>query len=88
MLFSVWPAPKRPTDEVLDLARQADQLGYFGFWFADHYMPDSGNEAAETGPVRNRFGLGRSSPQHRCTIQRCSRTVRSPSIMFRTDEWF
>jgi len=57
MLFSVWPAPKRPTDEVLDLARQADQLGYFGFWFADHYMPDSGNEAAETGPVHEVFSI-------------------------------
>ena len=57
MLFSVWPAPKRPTDEILDLARQADQLGYFGFWFADHYMPDSGNEAAETGPVHEVFSI-------------------------------
>ena len=57
MLFSVWPAPKRPTDEVLDLARHADSLGYFGFWFADHYMPDSGNEAAETGPVHEVFGV-------------------------------
>jgi len=57
MKFSVWPAPKRPTDEVLDLAKRADDLGYYGFWFADHYMPNSENEAASSGPVHEVFSV-------------------------------
>jgi len=42
--FSVWPSPERPTDEILDLARFADDAGWYGFWFADHYMPNTGGE--------------------------------------------
>ncbi|MEM7093296.1 MAG: LLM class flavin-dependent oxidoreductase [Actinomycetota bacterium] len=51
MRFSVWPNPGRPTDEILDLARAADSLGYYGFWFADHYMPNTGSESIEPGDV-------------------------------------
>lgn len=51
MKFSVWPAPGRPTDEILDLARAADALGYFGYWFADHYMPDTGSEDMKPGDI-------------------------------------
>jgi len=51
MKFSVWPSPERPTDEVLDLARATDGLGYFGFWFADHYMPNTGSEDMKPGDV-------------------------------------
>ncbi len=51
MKFSVWPSPSRPTDEVLELGRSADSLGYFGFWFADHYMPNTGSEEIDPGDV-------------------------------------
>jgi alkanesulfonate monooxygenase SsuD/methylene tetrahydromethanopterin reductase-like flavin-dependent oxidoreductase (luciferase family) len=51
MKFSVWPNPGRPTDETLELAKLADSLGWFGFWFADHYMPNTGSEDIEPGDV-------------------------------------
>ncbi len=51
MQFSVWPSPARPTAETLDLARKADALGYYGFWFADHYMPDTSSEEVKSGDV-------------------------------------
>jgi alkanesulfonate monooxygenase SsuD/methylene tetrahydromethanopterin reductase-like flavin-dependent oxidoreductase (luciferase family) len=51
MKFSVWPNPARPTAEVLDLARLADADGWYGFWFADHYMPNTGNETIQPGDV-------------------------------------
>lgn len=51
MRFSVWPDPGRPTDEVLELARFADDLGWYGFWFADHYMPNTGSEEIKPGDV-------------------------------------
>ena len=51
MKFSVWPNPERPTTEVLDLARMADSEGWHGFWFADHYMPNTGSETIQPGDV-------------------------------------
>ena len=51
MEFSVWPSPSRPIDEVFTLARNADASGWFGFWFADHYMPNTGDESVKAGDV-------------------------------------
>lgn len=51
MHFSVWPSPGRSTDEVLALAKMADDDGWFGFWYADHYMPNTGDESFEAGDV-------------------------------------
>ncbi len=51
MRYSVWPNPARPIDELLDLARFADDTGWFGFWFADHYMPNTGDESVVDGDV-------------------------------------
>jgi alkanesulfonate monooxygenase SsuD/methylene tetrahydromethanopterin reductase-like flavin-dependent oxidoreductase (luciferase family) len=51
MKFSVWPSPSRSIDEVFDLALTADASGWFGFWFADHYMPNTGDETMKAGDV-------------------------------------
>jgi len=57
MKFSVWPNPGRPTDEILDLARFTDSIGWYGFWFADHYMPNTGSEELEPGDVHEVWGV-------------------------------
>jgi len=57
MKFSVWPAPARSTDETLDLARAADALGYYGFWYADHYMPNTGSEELEPGDTHEVWSI-------------------------------
>jgi len=57
MLFSVWPDPGRPTDEILDLAKFADDLGWFGFWFADHYMPNTGTEELKPGDTHECWSI-------------------------------
>jgi len=57
MKFSVWPSPNRSTDEILDRARQADELGYYGFWFADHYMPNDENGVAVAGDTHEVFSI-------------------------------
>ncbi len=51
MRFSIWPSMSRPTDEILDQARLADELGYFGFWFADHYMANTNSEDIIPGDI-------------------------------------
>ena len=57
MKFSVWPNPERPTSEILDLARLADAEGWYGMWFADHYMPNTGSEAIQQGDVHECWGV-------------------------------
>lgn len=57
MRFSVWPAPGRPVDEILDLARLTDNLGWFSFWFADHYMGNSGSTELVEGDTHEAWSI-------------------------------
>ena len=57
MRFSVWPEPGRSVSEILDLARLADELGWFGFWFADHYMPNTGSTDIKPGDVHEVWSI-------------------------------
>jgi probable F420-dependent oxidoreductase len=57
MKFSVWPNPERPPSEVLDLARLADTEGWFGLWYADHYMPNTGSETIQPGDVHECWAM-------------------------------
>jgi alkanesulfonate monooxygenase SsuD/methylene tetrahydromethanopterin reductase-like flavin-dependent oxidoreductase (luciferase family) len=41
MDFSVWPAPGRSWDDIAATASLADDGGWHGLWFADHYMPNT-----------------------------------------------
>jgi alkanesulfonate monooxygenase SsuD/methylene tetrahydromethanopterin reductase-like flavin-dependent oxidoreductase (luciferase family) len=47
----------RSTEEILDRAKTADSLGYHGFWFADHYMPNTGSEELKAGDVHEVFSI-------------------------------
>ncbi len=38
-------------NEVLDLAKMADDDGWYCFWYADHYMENTGDESMKPGPV-------------------------------------
>ncbi len=51
MKFSIWPNPSRPPGEVLDLARFADTGDWHCLWYADHYMPNTGDESVADGDV-------------------------------------
>jgi probable F420-dependent oxidoreductase len=57
MKFSVWPNPARPTGEILDLARFVDDAGWYGMWFADHYMPNTGSEEIQPGDVHECWAI-------------------------------
>ncbi|CAB4587164.1 unannotated protein [freshwater metagenome] len=49
--FSVWPSPQRDWDEVSSLARWVDDGPWHGMWCADHFMPNSPDDAVEEGNV-------------------------------------
>ncbi|HSP29806.1 MAG TPA: LLM class flavin-dependent oxidoreductase [Ilumatobacteraceae bacterium] len=57
MKFSMWPNPERSPAEVLDLARLADAEGWYGMWYADHYMPNTGSETIQPGDVNECWAI-------------------------------
>ena len=46
MRFSFWPAPAQPWPEVSSLAQHAEQTGWDGIWYADHFMPNAEDTTA------------------------------------------
>lgn len=57
MKFSIWPNPSRPPSEVLDLARLGDAGEWHCLWYADHYMPNTGDETFEPGDVHECWSI-------------------------------
>ena len=57
MQFSVWPNMSHTPAEVLDTARWADDNGFHGIWYADHYMPNTGSEKIEPGDVHECWAI-------------------------------
>jgi alkanesulfonate monooxygenase SsuD/methylene tetrahydromethanopterin reductase-like flavin-dependent oxidoreductase (luciferase family) len=45
------------TSEVFDTARWADTNGWYGVWYADHYMPNTGSEAFEPGDTHECWAM-------------------------------
>ena len=41
MRFSFWPTPSLPYQDVIQLAQHAEQTGWDGLWYADHFMPNA-----------------------------------------------
>ena len=57
MKFSVWPNMGHPVDEALDTARWADAAGWYGVWYADHYMPNTGTEEIKPGDTHECWAM-------------------------------
>jgi alkanesulfonate monooxygenase SsuD/methylene tetrahydromethanopterin reductase-like flavin-dependent oxidoreductase (luciferase family) len=55
--FSIWPDMSHHPSEVLDLARWVDDGSWHTFWYADHYMPNTGSERIESGDVQECWAI-------------------------------
>lgn len=51
MEYSVWIPGDYPWDEVVDLARMADEGPWRSIWYPDHYMPNTGSEEIVDGDI-------------------------------------
>lgn len=49
--FSLWPSPEREWSELLGLAEYADARDWRTLWYADHFMPNTGDESIVDGLV-------------------------------------
>jgi probable F420-dependent oxidoreductase len=55
--FSLWPANNRAPADVLTEVRAADGSGWHGVWFADHYMPNTGDATPARGDAYECWSL-------------------------------
>ena len=57
MKFSVWPNMSHAPSEVFDTARWAEDEGWHGVWYADHYMPNTGDESFAPGDIHECWAM-------------------------------
>jgi F420-dependent oxidoreductase-like protein len=85
MRFSIWPRPDRPWSEVLELTRHAEAGGWDGVYFADHFMPNTGDERREDGPILECWAvlaaLAAAVPRLRLGSLVSSMTYRHPAVL-------
>jgi len=46
-----------PVDDALDTARWVDAAGWYGVWYADHYMPNTGTEEIKPGDTHECWAM-------------------------------
>lgn len=82
MRFAIWPGPHHSWDDTLALARHAEQTGWDGVWFADHFMP---NAADTSGPTNECWttlaGLAALVPRVRLGSLVAGNTYRHPAVL-------
>jgi alkanesulfonate monooxygenase SsuD/methylene tetrahydromethanopterin reductase-like flavin-dependent oxidoreductase (luciferase family) len=57
MKFSVWPNMSHSPAEAFDIARWADSHGWYGVWYADHYMPNTDSERIDPGDAHECWAM-------------------------------
>jgi probable F420-dependent oxidoreductase len=55
--FSLWPVNNRAPADLLQEVRAAEDAGWHGVWFADHYMPNTRDAAPARGDVYECWAL-------------------------------
>ena len=82
MRFSVWPNPQQPWDDILAVAQHADETGWDGVYFADHFMP---NAADVSNPVHECWtiltALAAKTTRVRLGSLVCGNTYRHPAVL-------
>ena len=57
MKFSLWPRNDRAPADLLLQVRAAEDAGWHGVWFADHYMPNTSDATPARGDTYECWAL-------------------------------
>ena len=57
MKFSLWPRNDRTPADLLQEVRAAEDAGWHGVWFADHYMPNTSDGTPARGDIYECWAL-------------------------------
>jgi len=87
MHLSMWTSFDRAWDEVVDRARWAEAHGFYAFWDADHYMPNTGDLTVADGPGFECWtmltSVGVAVPNIRLVSMVSPLTVHHPALLAR-----
>lgn len=82
MRFAFWPNPRSPWADLLALCEHAEDSGWDGIWYADHFMP---NAADNSGPTNESWtfvsALAAKIPRLRIGHLVCGNTYRHPAVL-------
>ncbi len=82
MRISFWPGPNQSHSDTLALARHVESTGWDGFWYADHFMPNSDDTS---GPHNEAWttlsAIGAVVPRIRIGTLVCGNTYRHPAVL-------
>lgn len=82
MRFAMWPGSAGGWDDVRELCRYTESIGWDGIWFADHFMP---NAADVSGPVGEAWtavaALAAAVPRVRIGTLVAGNTYRHPAVL-------
>ena len=82
MRFSFWPAPAQTWAEVASLAQHAEQTGWDGIWYADHFMPNAEDTTAPWPEAWTTLAaLAASVPRVRIGTLVSGNTYRHPAVL-------
>jgi F420-dependent oxidoreductase-like protein len=82
MRFSLWPNPTQTFEDVLELTRHAEETGWDGVWYADHFMPDGADTSAPWPEAWTTLSaLAASVPRLRIGPLVTGNTYRHPAVL-------
>ncbi len=84
MRFSFWIGNGHAWDEILASGVRAEETGWDGLWFADHFMPFMGDDG---GPIHEAWsvlsGLAQATSKARLGPLVCGNTYRNPAVLLK-----
>jgi len=82
MRFSFWPNPSQPFTDVLTLTQHAEQTGWDGVWYADHFMPNASDTSAPWPEAWTTLSaLGAQTNKLRLGTLVAGNTYRHPAVL-------
>lgn len=84
MRFSFWSGNSHPWHEILRSCRRAEETGWDGVWFADHFMPNGEDVSGPAHEVWSALSaIAATTSRVRLGPLVCGNTYRNPAVLLK-----